>query len=200
MNITNNSVYLELFLGPMFSGKSTKLTTIMNQYKLCDVKTILFNHIIDKIRSVDRLKSNDTINDTINDTMVTYDHLQTPCVYTNSCKDMLLYPLYKECSVILINEGQFFDDIYDGVIQMLADKKRVYICGLDGDYLKCVFNTNLLKLIPLCDKVTKLHSICLECKNGSPAIFTKRTNSNTNKICVGSGDIYKPVCRNCYDL
>ena len=31
--------------------------------------------------------------------------------------------------VILINEGQFFEDLYDVVIDMLRANKRVYVCG-----------------------------------------------------------------------
>ena len=37
--------------------------------------------------------------------------------------------------VILINEGQFFNDLYDWVKDMCDNyNKQIYVCGLDGDF------------------------------------------------------------------
>ena len=42
--------------------------------------------------------------------------------------------------VLLINEGQFFDDIMDVVPKLVEKyKKKVYICGLDGDFRRKKF-------------------------------------------------------------
>ena len=40
-----------------------------------------------------------------------------------------------EYDVILINEGQFFEDLYS-FVDYLVNKngKRVFVCGLDGDF------------------------------------------------------------------
>ena len=76
------------------------------------------------------------------------------------------------------------------------NKKKVYICGLDGDFKKQKFG-EILDLIPLCDKVTKLTSICSLCKNGNPGIFSKRISDEKEQTLVGS-DNYIPVCRICY--
>ena len=68
---------------------------------------------------------------------------------------------------ILINEGQFFPDLYESVKWLVNEKKKyVTICGLDGDFKRAKFGT-LLDLIPLCDNVTKLTSLCVSCKNGT---------------------------------
>jgi thymidine kinase len=56
----------------------------------------------------------------------------------------------------------------------------------------------ILDLIPLCDKVTKLTSLCGICKDGTPGIFSLRlTNENVQKV-IGNNN-YIPVCRNCYE-
>jgi thymidine kinase len=97
----------------------------------------------------------------------------------------------------LINEGQFFDDLYDCVIDMLKENKQVYIAGLDGDFERKKFG-QILDLIPHCDEVTKLTSLCSICKNGKPGIFSLRLSRETKQTVVGS-DNYIPVCRNCYN-
>jgi hypothetical protein len=57
--------------------------------------------------------------------------------------------------VILINEGQFFPDLLNFVNELLKYNKKIYICGLDGDFERKKFG-QIIDLIPLCDKVEKL--------------------------------------------
>ena len=80
---------------------------------------------------------------------------------------------------------------------MLEQKKKIYICGLDGDFERKKFG-QILNLIPLCDKVTKLTSLCSLCKNGTAGIFSKRITCEKEQTVVGS-DNYIPVCRSCYE-
>lgn len=75
--------------------------------------------------------------------------------------------------------------------------KKIYVCGLDGDSNRKRFG-QMLDLIPISDKVTKLRSLCAICKNGTKAPFTLRITSGNEQILIGSDDCYKPVCRNCY--
>ena len=102
--------------------------------------------------------------------------------------------------IIGINEGQFFDDIVPWV-KNLVDKhqKQVYICGLDGDFKRERFG-NLLDLVPMCDKVTKLTALCGFCKDGTRAIFTYRTSASNEQVLIGEKDSYVPLCRKCYNI
>ena len=56
----------------------------------------------------------------------------------------------------------------------------------------------ILDLIPLCDEICKLKSLCSLCKNGTAAIHSMRLTSETEQTVVGS-DNYIPTCRNCYE-
>ena len=105
--------------------------------------------------------------------------------------------ILSEYDVFLINEGQFFEDIID-VIPELVDKydKKVYICGLDGDFKRKKFG-KLLDLIPLADKVIKKVALCKICKNGKKGIFTMRLTNEEEQIVVGEAN-YIPVCRQCF--
>jgi thymidine kinase len=133
-----------------------------------------------------------------------------PCIQTNKLKDVwyygepndevVLHHLDDSCKliaadVILINEGQFFEDLLPAVEHMLQHNKKIYVGGLDGDFERKKFG-QILDLIPLCDKVTKMTSLCGICKNGTPGIFSKRITSEKEQTVVGSNN-YIPVCRSC---
>jgi thymidine kinase len=107
-----------------------------------------------------------------------------------------LTPEFTKASIILINEAQFFTDIVGWVKSAVEiHNKKIYLCGLDGDFNREQFG-ELLELIPFCDKITKLHSICGICKT-KDAIFTKRVVSGEEQELIGT-DEYIPVCRICY--
>jgi thymidine kinase len=197
----SKTAYLEIILGSMYSGKSTRLVEIYNQCKFCDIPVTVINHSIDN-RYDDELMS-------------THDQVKIPCIKTEKLLELwaeddidletnieFIYRikdklLIIKSNVILINEGQFFPDLEEFVIKMLENNKKIYVCGLDGDFQRKKFG-NILDLIPLCDKVTKLTSLCSLCKNGTPGIFSKRITSEKEQTIVGS-DNYIPVCRNCYE-
>ncbi len=188
--VTRDTGYLEIILGPMFSGKTSKLLEIYKQYEYCNVATLVINHSMDT-------RYHETKMSTHNKEMI-------PCKQCNTLYSLLEPSCESDdppmnldsCSVVLINEAQFFPDLLDFVTMLLAKGKRVYLCGLDGDYKRQKFGT-ILDLIPLCDKVTKLKSLCGICKNGTCAIFSMRMCEDTQQTLIGS-DNYVPVCRMCY--
>ena len=189
----NNTGYLELFIGSMYSGKTSKLLDIYKQCEFCNIPVTIINHVIDN---------------RYHNTMVsTHDQIMAPCLQASELndlwnnngyenKDLCAHNAVRDSNVILINEGQFFPDLYDAVVDMLKYNKKVYICGLDGDFERKKFG-QILDLIPMCDKVTKLTSLCSQCKDGTPGIFSMRLTNETAQTVVGS-DNYIPVCRKCY--
>ena len=181
MSSQTTSAYLEIILGGMYAGKSTRLVEIYKQCKFCDIPVLVINHSLDTRYDVELLS--------------THDQVKIPCIKTEKLFDLFLVTYEK--SVILINEGQFFPDLEEFVKMLLSQNKKVYVCGLDGDFERKKFG-KILDLIPLCDKVTKLTSLCSLCKNGTPGIFSKRITSEKQQTVVGS-DNYIPVCRNCYE-
>ena len=76
-------------------------------------------------------------------------------------------------------------------------KKKVYVCGLDGDYKRRKFGS-ILDIVPLCDDVVKLKAICKKCKK-EEAIFTHRMSGETQQTVIGSNN-YQALCRSCYNM
>lgn len=177
--------YLEIAVGPMFASKTSWLIQLYNQYTVYTNKIIVINYTGDKRFGEDDI------------TMCTHNRSTIPCCHTQKLSDLAV-EVTQDVDIILINEGQFFPDIVEWTKKMVDTfGKKVYICGLDGDYKREKFG-NILELIPLCDKVTKLTALCGICKNGTKAIFTKRTTECQTQILIGEKDHYMPVCRSCY--
>jgi len=199
LSLLNPKGYLELIIGPMYSGKTSKLLEIYKQCKFCDISVCVINHSLDKRYHTSMLS--------------THDKIMIPCLNVDSLTDIWNnngeidltefadksgHKLLRESEVILINEGQFFNDLYHVVNDMLKNNKVVYICGLDGDFERKKFG-QILDLIPLCDKVNKLTSLCSICKNGTPGIFSMRITKEREQTIIGSEN-YLPVCRKCYSV
>ena len=173
--------YLEIVIGSMWCGKTTWIISQYNRSMVYTDKIVVINYIGDKRYAATGLS--------------THDKTNIPCIQTKLLSDVTIND---DIDVILINEGQFFDDIVEWVKDMVDIKgKKVYICGLDGDYKREKFG-HLLELIPYCDKVQKLSAVCGKCNDGTPAIFTSRTTHNISQILIGEKEHYLPVCRKCY--
>lgn len=186
MTTTSNSIgYLELIIGPMFSGKTSKLLEVYKQCKFCNIPVSIVNHSLDK-------RYHDTL-------ISSHDKIMAPCLQASELNEIWndSNQHLKQSDIILINEGQFFTDLYEVVIDMLKHHKKIYICGLDGDFERKKFGS-IIDLIPLCDKVTKLTSLCSKCKNGTHGIFSMRLTTEKEQTVVGSEN-YIPVCRKCYE-
>jgi len=181
LNKNNECGYLEIFIGPMFSGKTSKLIDLYKQYSFCNIPLAVINH------------SSDTRYD--NTMLSTHDKVMIPCLQTETLTRVTNE--MDNIDVILINEGQFFDDLYDFVVDMLKFNKKIYVSGLDGDFRREKFG-KILDLIPLCDKVTKMTSLCSLCKNGTPGLFSMRLTNEKEQMLIGSSN-YIPVCRYCYE-
>jgi thymidine kinase len=183
--LPNTAGYLEIILGPMFSGKTSRLIEIYKQCTFCELPVAVINYSLDT--RYDPLL------------LCSHDQIKIPCIQTKQLMDLLSTSnkqMLDKTRVILINEGQFFDDLLDFVVLMLEKQKQIFICGLDGDFERKKFGS-ILDLIPLCDKVTKLSSLCSLCKNGNSGIFSLRITSEKEQTLIGS-DNYLPVCRACY--
>ncbi len=179
--------YLNLILGPMFSGKSTRLIQYIRRYKTLDKKMIV-------------IKPNIDTRYTLENELCTHDQEKYKCISLSgdSLKLILEDPNYETSDIIIIEEGQFFKDLHDVVKGMLDnDNKRVYIAALNGDFNRNLFG-DVNKLISFCDNIEFMQALCLDCKDGTPGCFSKRLSNNQSQILVAAESEYKAVCRKHY--
>ena len=178
--------YLELILGSMFSGKTSYLLDVYKKCMFCNIPVAVINYAADDRYTTEPMLS-------------THDKQMIPCILANTISDAIQNnsEMIACVETILINEGQFFPDIEDQVKQLVeVGNKRVYICGLDGDFERKPIG-NLLQLVPFSDHIIKLKSLCSLCRDGTPGVFSFRTSREVDQVVIGSSN-YVPLCRGCY--
>lgn len=176
------SFKLEIILGPMFSGKSTELLRRISRYEAIGKKIFLINHCID----------------TRTDNFVkTHSNHTKIAIKTDKLMSLIELSEFQESDIIGIDEAQFFEDLYEFILAIEKTDKIVILSGLDGDYKRKPFG-KILDCIPLCDTVTKLSAMCMQSKDGTPAIFSKRIVNNVEQKFVGDNEEYIAVNRSNY--
>lgn len=176
-----NKPELNVYIGSMYAGKSSEIIKIFKTLNTSDVTSLVITHSLENRYDENYLS--------------THDNIKIPCEKLSKLKDIYSLKSFVNSSVILIDEAQFFEDILEAVNIVEIHQKIVYVFGLDGDFKRNKFG-NILDLIPYCDNVHKLKSICYKCK--SKGIFSLRISDSINQVLVGSNNDYQPVCRECY--
>tara|TARA_Y200000002_G_C22417513_1_gene552420 strand:+ start:83 stop:676 length:594 start_codon:yes stop_codon:yes gene_type:complete len=185
-----NDGHIHIILGCMYSGKSTELQRIIRRMDVIQSKYLVINHSIDT-----RYNKQGGI--------VTHNQTKIPCMTTYALMKVINNKDFKEANSILIEEAQFFPDLFE-FATLCADqyKKEVIVVGLSGDYKREPFG-DICKLIPHAEKITKLNALCILCKDGTLGHFSKKNfhkNTSSQQIDVGSTDKYIAVCRKHYNL
>jgi len=175
---------LDLVVGCMFSGKSTELIRIVRR-----LETISENYIVIKPKIDTRYSANN---------VSTHDKVEHKCIIKENLISLFEDNNYMGAKHIIIEEAQFFPDLEPFVLKAVDDdKKHITVVGLDGDSDRNNFG-QMHKLYPLCDSIIKLKALCLQCNDGTEAIFSKRIIEEKQQTSIGSNEKYIAVCRPCF--
>ena len=178
--------HITLIIGPMFSGKSTYLLSFERRFLLTPNKILVIKHVFDTVRySATHVATH------------TGETSQTQSLNVSKLSE-IPQAVLEASDVILIDEGQFFDDLSEWVtfIGTRSNKPRhIVIAGLSGDYKQQNFKS-IASVISQVDTIVHLKSTCSVC--GVDAPFTTRLDGDKNtadQTLVGSSDFYQPRCR-----
>ena len=178
---------IELIIGCMYSGKTTEIMRQIKRYNTLNKNIIVITHASDN-----RYCDSGNIS--------THNHENMRAIPLINLKDIYneYNNQYNEAEVVFVEEGQFFPDLYEFVIECAnLHDKNIIISGLDGDFQLKPFE-QIIKLIPNSEKVTKLTALCKQCGDGTEACFSKRIVKDETRELVGSDGIYEAVCRKHY--
>ena len=171
---------IELIIGPMFSGKSTRLIGLIRKYTYKAKKTIMIKYFADQ-RYSDKSE------------VVTHDYLKYDSI---DCKNLREhFEKLKNYDVIGIDEGQFFPDLVEVCEELALMKKTVIVAALNGDFRMEPFPV-VGKLISKADKIKLLKAYCFNCHKD--ANFSLRIVQSNETVLIGAGEAYKPACRECH--
>jgi thymidine kinase len=172
---------LEIFLGPMFAGKSTEIIRRIRKMKFIGKKILVVKPQIDNRYNEDKITS--------------HDYETADCLIVTNLSEL---QNIKDYNTIIIDEGQFFNDLKENVILWVDTFDiNVVIAGLDGDFQRQPIG-QMLELIPYADSCIKLNALCSNCKDGTNASFSHRIIHSNEQILIGGSNTYIPLCRKCY--
>lgn len=180
--VKGNMGWIEVIVGPMFSGKSEELIRRLKRAEIARQRVQIFKPVIDQRYTKNGIVSHSGLD-------IGADNVSTAAE--------VLARVEARTEVIGIDEAQFLGEEIVDVCTKLADMgKRVMVAGLDTDYLGRPFEP-MPRLLALAEEITKLLAICVRC--GNPAVHTQRLVASEELIVVGAGGMYEARCRRCFE-
>ena len=173
--------WIEVIVGPMFSGKSEELIRRLRRAQIARQPLQVFKPVIDDRYHASRI--------------VSHSEASIEAIPVKDARE-LAERVRRDTRVVGIDEAQFFDDAIVDVAQRLANQGlRVVMAGLDQDYTGKPF-APMPTLMAVAEYVTKSLAICTRC--GSPASRSQRLVPAGARVRVGATEAYEARCRACH--
>lgn len=180
--VKGNMGWIEVVVGPMFSGKSEELIRRLRRAEIARQRVQIFKPIIDQRYATSGI--------------VSHSGLELASDLVRTAED-ILEKLESRTEVVGIDEGQFLGEgLIDTCTKMADLGKRVIVTGLDTDFMGRPFEP-MPRLLAVAEEITKLLAICVRC--GNPAVHTQRLVASEELIVVGAGGMYEARCRRCFE-
>jgi thymidine kinase len=174
--------WIEVIVGPMFSGKSEELIRRLRRAEIARQRVQIFKPLIDQ-----RYAKNE---------IVSHSGLEIRSENVRTAAEVL-GRVEARTEVVGIDEAQFLGEELVDVCTKLADMgKRVIVTGLDTDFLGRPFEP-MPRLLAVAEEIIKLLAICMRC--GDPAVHTQRLVASEDLIVVGAAGMYEARCRRCFE-
>jgi len=175
----------------MFSGKTSELIRLVEREVFAKRKGAIFKIAFDKRYSARQVVTHNGLRYDAYTVASSVEGLQKIEELTAS----------QGLDVIGVDEVNFFPEALVGVLDGLADTRRVIACGLNLNFRAEPFPTTM-QLAARADRVRYLSAVCVVC--GQEATRTQRLIAgrpaprDSPVIIVGGKEMYEPRCRTCY--
>lgn len=190
---------LHVWVGPMFSGKSTALQQHAHTAAAADYHVLVIQHAKDDRYDVKR--------------HMTHTGQTYPAIRVAKLADVLQRKDYARSDVVLVDEAQFYDDlhvVHDTMVE--RHHKCVFVFGLDGDKHQNPFR-HVTDLVAKAESYTKIRAVCAECArqrrvqqahaplamHGVAALdnapFSVYLGTDQARFVVGGANVYEARCR-----
>jgi thymidine kinase len=180
--VKGNRGWIEVIVGPMFSGKSEELIRRLRRAEIARQRVQIFKPLIDQRYANNGIVSHSGLG-------IGSDNVRTAAE--------VLEKVEARTEVVGIDEAQFLGEGLVEVSTKLADMgKRVIVSGLDTDFLGRPFEP-MPRLLAVAEEISKLLAICVRC--GNPAVHTQRLVASEDLIVVGAAGMYEARCRRCFE-
>lgn len=184
---------LELYIGSMFSAKSTKWARELDKVKKAGLEYVVFKWIGDsRGKEQISLHSGKTIK------AFRVEKATEVSAYLKE------HPKIRQ---VFIDEAQFLDNIYETVFDLLPKGYKISLTGLPRGFNRRGFG-EFPALMCLADKINMRYAICMQC--GEPATENQRikiisgerkpAHYNDSLVLVGGKETYEARCLKHWEL
>lgn len=180
----------EIFTGPMFGGKTTRLLSSLERYAYQNKNILLFKPAIDTRYS--------------KDSVVTHSGLKWKSDKENFSKiirvnsSLELYRYFKsyseqyEVDVVALDEAFMIENVSDVLIKIYKSGKTVLVSSLQLSSSGEPYQ-EMNKLLPWATNIQICPAVCSVC--GEDAFFTQKiSGKDHDQIEVGGSELYQPRC------
>ena len=180
-HLPQNTGWIEVICGPMFSGKTEELIRRLKRALLGQQRVQIFKPRLDRRYADAAIVSHSD------------QRLEgTPLDHIEELPGLVL----PDTQVVGIDEIQFFGASAVAVCERLADRGlRVVVAGLDQDYRGVPFEP-MPQLLAVAEYISKELAVCVVC--GNPAGRSQRLTNDERRIVVGAHGAYEARCRACF--
>lgn len=169
-----------LIYGCMFAGKTETLIKIYRRLSKKDKKIFTIKHCIDTRYNSTNITSHSGFH-----------------IPSHSYSKLLDIPedKYKDADYIIIDEGQFFEDLKEFIEILQSKNKRWVVAGLNLDVYGDKFG-QILDIERYAPIIINLKAVCATC-NKNLASFTHKKINDGQRVAVGGAELYDPICAQC---
>lgn len=173
---------LKLYVGPMFSGKSTKLLEQIDRYKFARKDIVCFKPAMDNRYTTDGV-------------IMTHSGLSVPCVLIKDGNDIQEYFKTKTLpDVVAIDEAFMIDGIAKACLSLFYHNRvTILVSTLDLSSSMSEFE-EVSTLLSHATHIKKCKAVCTICGENASYTMKKEEFNNTSVIHVGGSDIYEARC------
>lgn len=172
-----------VYTGPMWSGKSTRLTAAVERHRLRKTAVICFKPSIDGRYA--------------ETTIVTHSGSSVAAIPVSSGSDIIRHITRNSPKVIAVDEAFMIDGCADALIEAYRSGISVYVSSIELSANLKTF-PEMEKILSFATRVEKCAAVCVKC--GADAYLTHRRVPSFEEISVGGADTYEPLCWDCHPL
>ena len=172
-----------LFVGSMFSGKTSSLLAAVERHHIRGSKVLCFKPSIDG-----RYSSN---------AIVTHGGGKIDALPVSSGDDIIKVVNSSQPDIIAVDEAFMIDGSADALIELFIRGYSVYVSSIELSANLKAFQ-EIEKMMPYATRIEKCAAVCVKC--GDDARTTHRKVPSLEEISVGGSDTYEPMCWSCHPL
>jgi thymidine kinase len=185
---------IHVYTGPMASGKTSKMLSILHKYSnITKERVLLINFSGD-----DRVKD---CSSGISTHMYGDSSSKIPIgkyidpIRVNNLNDLNDMDILNNYSMIGIDEAQFYPDLNAFIRKHIRSDIKFHISGLAYDSDNKIFG-QISSLLDISTTFEKMTAICSKCSHKSMTLagFTFSTKEKDSVISIGGMDMYTPLC------